>query len=146
MLPSALNFTPLFLKSSVSRIFPEPFMRHTHRQLGHKGEELCARYLKERGYTIIARNYRYHPWELDVLAVKDDTLVAAEVKSFHAPPLGAAELRIGKKKQRAMYNAIDAFLAENSQFNDYNVRIDVFIIDFSRYPAKITHYPGVIFD
>jgi len=121
-------------------------MSLTRRQLGQKGEELCARFLQEQGYRIVARNYRHGPWELDVLAVREDTLVVAEVKSFHARPLGTAEMRINRKKQQALYLGIDAFLAENSQFKDYNVRIDIFIIDFSRYPADITHYPGVIFE
>ncbi len=121
-------------------------MARQKQRLGREGEKLAARALEKAGYRIIHRNYSHPPYELDIIAVKDDTLVVAEVKSFHAPPLGAAEFRIGKKKQRALYNGIDAFLAENSQFNDYNVRIDIFIVDFSLYPASLTHYPGVIFE
>ncbi|HED10949.1 MAG TPA: YraN family protein [Caldithrix abyssi] len=116
------------------------------RKLGREGERLAARALMDAGYEIVYRNYSHPPYELDIIAVKGDTLVVAEVKSFHSPPLGAAEFRIGKKKQRALYNGIDAFLAENSQFSDYNVRIDIFIVDFSTFPANLTHYPGVIFE
>ncbi len=121
-------------------------MTDSRKKLGREGENLAARALAEAGYRIVHRNYSHPPYELDIIAVKEDTLVVAEVKSFRTPPLGAAELRIGRKKQRALYNGIDAFLAENSQFSDYNVRIDIFIVDFSAYPANLTHYPGVIFE
>ncbi len=121
-------------------------MAGSKKKLGREGEKMAARALMDAGYEIVCRNYTHPPYELDIIAVKEDTLVVAEVKSFHTPPLGAAEFRIGKRKQRALYNGIDAFLAENSQFSDYNVRIDIFIIDFSTYPADLTHYPGVIFE
>ncbi len=51
--------------------------------IGRLGEEIAARYLLDRGFKIIERNFR-RPWgELDIIAqAKDKTLVFVEVKTM----------------------------------------------------------------
>ena len=55
---------------------PDP--RHA---LGRLGEELAAAHLGRLGYAVIARNVRTRHGEIDLIAVRDGTLVFAEVKS-----------------------------------------------------------------
>jgi putative endonuclease len=52
-------------------------------QIGQIGENLACEYLRDKGYKIIARNYR-KPWgEIDIIAkAPDKTLVFAEVKTL----------------------------------------------------------------
>ena len=54
-------------------------------QLGRIGEDLAVRHLKDRGYVILARNWRAAVesvrGELDVIAQHDGTLVFCEVKA-----------------------------------------------------------------
>lgn len=51
--------------------------------LGREGEEFAAKYLERRGYRIIARNYRIHNDELDIIGVAPDkTLAFIEVKTM----------------------------------------------------------------
>ena len=38
-------------------------------ELGHRGEQVAARYLKRRGHRIIARRYRTLLGELDLVSV-----------------------------------------------------------------------------
>ena len=52
--------------------------RHT---LGALGERLAAQHLERLGYELVARNHRTRFGELDLVAVKDDTLVFVEVKT-----------------------------------------------------------------
>ena len=48
---------------------------------GNIGEEIASKYLRGLGFRIIERNYR-KPWgELDIIAVKDETIHFFEVKS-----------------------------------------------------------------
>ena len=49
--------------------------------LGDRGENLAARYLRNRGYKIIVRNYRCEGGEIDIVARDGRTLVFVEVKS-----------------------------------------------------------------
>ncbi len=52
-------------------------------ELGRLGEEAAARYLSQKGYRVVERNFR-RPWgELDVVArAPDGTLVLVEVKTM----------------------------------------------------------------
>ena len=52
-----------------------------HNELGKWGEEVAARMLTEKGYRIIARDWKDNHKDLDIVAVADDCLVIVEVKT-----------------------------------------------------------------
>ena len=53
-----------------------------HNDLGHKGEDMAAKYLQEQGYFILERNWMNKGRkELDIIATKDDIIVFVEVKT-----------------------------------------------------------------
>ncbi len=53
-----------------------------NRKKGSIGEEIATNHLIKRGFTVSKRNYR-KPWgELDIIAVKDNTVHFFEVKSI----------------------------------------------------------------
>lgn len=115
-------------------------------QLGQKGEELAAGFLQSKGHRIISRNYRFQKSELDIISIKDNTLVVSEVKSYLSPPLGAAEYRVHKKKQRQIILGAYGFLGQHPKYENMDVRFDVLIVNFSVYPAEIIHYQGAFWD
>lgn len=102
-----------------------PFAR---KEIGDWGESYAVRYLRRHGYRILARNWRYGHWELDIVAVKDGDIVFAEVKtrSYEKdrldsdPPPGMA---IRQEKIRSTRSAAIAFLRENP--TDRQPRMDV---------------------
>lgn len=49
--------------------------------LGRKGERLTRRYLRLRGYKIVARNFSTPFGEADILAQKNDVVCFVEVKT-----------------------------------------------------------------
>jgi putative endonuclease len=49
--------------------------------LGDRGENRAARYLRERGYKILIRNFRCPLGEIDIVARDGRTLVFVEVKT-----------------------------------------------------------------
>jgi len=49
--------------------------------LGDRGENRAARYLRERGYKILIRNFRCALGEIDIIARDGRTLVFVEVKT-----------------------------------------------------------------
>ena len=69
--------------------------------LGRRGEDLAHRYLKKRGYVIVARNYRLAAGdaEADIIAWQEDTLVFVEVKSRQTDEFGAPERAVGPEKE-----------------------------------------------
>jgi len=115
-------------------------------QLGVRGEDAAAEFLKSKGHLIADRNFRFQKSELDIISLIDDVLVISEVKSYQKPPLGAAEYRVDKKKQRQIILGAYGFLAENSQFENTAVRFDVIVVNFSEYPARIIQHEGAFWD
>ncbi len=61
-------------------------------QLGKFGEDIACKYLVDKGYRIIDRNFR-QPWgELDIIAkAPDKTLVFVEVKTLRQAQARQAE-------------------------------------------------------
>ncbi|HUH12847.1 MAG TPA: YraN family protein [Longimicrobiales bacterium] len=55
-------------------------MARTH-ELGRDGEALAARYLEDRGWRILARNFRSGHKEIDLVARRGHTVAFVEVKT-----------------------------------------------------------------
>jgi putative endonuclease len=117
-----------------------------NKALGIKGEKIAVDFLAEQGHKIISRNYRSGRSELDIISVSEKTLVISEVKSFYSNPLGAAEFRVNKNKQKQIIQGVYGFLDENPKYQGFDVRLDVIIVDFSEYPAKIIQYKSAFYD
>ena len=66
-----------------------------HYDLGKKGEEIAANYLAEKGYKIIARNWRFGKDEIDIIAEHDNFLVIIEVKTRSSSDYGEPEEAVG---------------------------------------------------
>lgn len=122
-------------------------MKQSQKQaLGQNGETFACAFLEKNNHQILYRNYRTGRLELDIVSMINEVLVISEVKSYHAKPLGAPEYRVNKKKQQQIINGSYRFLEENPKFQGKDVRLDIIIVDFSKYPARITHHKGAIFE
>ncbi|MFC2088632.1 YraN family protein [Calditrichota bacterium] len=110
--------------------------------LGKKGEELAAKHLRQKGYNIVERNYRFGKGEIDIICQSDDDLIIVEVKSVRVKGFGSGEERITPRKQKILIDTTYAFLDQNNQYQDFGVRFDVVVVNFFHYPAEILHYEG----
>ena len=96
-------------------------------QIGNLGEEKATEYLKRKGYTIIARNYRTNGGELDIVARKRGLLVFVEVKTRAYDAYGGPTGAVTKAKQRKMVRAATQFIKEQKpQFTD--IRFDIICV------------------
>ena len=76
------------------------------------------------GYRLVARNWRCSLGELDLVLVRDRTLVFCEVKTRRGTALGAPYEAVGWRKQRKLQRLAEAFLAV-SPLVPAEVRFDV---------------------
>jgi len=106
-------------------------MSRYKKSFGEKGEELAVKYLKNLGYEIVARNYRFGHGEIDIVAKDKDTLVFIEVKTRENLNFGPPELAVTKRKQQQIKKISEAYLYENNIF-DTECRIDVIAILMER--------------
>lgn len=50
-------------------------------ELGRKGEDLVAEYLRQKGYIVVKRNYKDRFGEIDIIAENKEEIVFVEVKT-----------------------------------------------------------------
>jgi putative endonuclease len=83
-----------------------------HQITGRRGEEDAYFYLRRRGYTIIARNFRspHHRGELDLVGWERDVLCFIEVKTRTKRDFKPAEAAVDRDKQRELSKVARDFL------------------------------------
>lgn len=50
-------------------------------ELGRKGEDLVAEYLRQKGYIVVKRNYKDRFGEIDIIAENKEEIAFVEVKT-----------------------------------------------------------------
>lgn len=85
-----------------------------HNELGQKGEDAAARLFAQKGYGIVCRNWKFHGYEIDIVAENNEWIVFAEVKTRTSAQWGNPEDFVGKTRMRRMIEAADHYLKENN--------------------------------
>ncbi len=102
-----------------------------HNEFGKWGEDLAAKYLAERGFEILARNWRHERKEVDIIAQKEGTLYFVEVKTRHGEEW-KAEQAVNAKKRTLLWRAMMAWKLQHP--SPMQVRYPVIAI--------VIHEPG----
>jgi len=115
-----------------------------HNETGKLGEELAAKFLTDKGYLILERNYRFGRAEVDIIVQKDKTLIFVEVKTRKNNRFGFPEEFVDKKKQKLMRSAAEEY-SYSTQWNG-ELRFDVIAITNAETDkALIEHFEDVFF-
>jgi len=90
-------------------------------ETGKTGEAVACSFLRINGYTILETNWRYHRYELDIIArnENDNELVVVEVKTRSEKYLVAPEDAVDRKKIRHIVSATNAYIRR------YNIELPV---------------------
>ena len=98
------------------------------RPLGARGEVAAARFLRRRGYKIVARNETLPGGELDLVAVdRRRTIVFVEVKTRDSQDAGHPAEAVGPGKQRRLTRLAVAYLKRHGLL-EYPARFDVIAV------------------
>ena len=100
-------------------------MAESH-DLGKKGEALAVKYLTDKGFRILTRNWAWGKHEIDIIAEKDNMVVFAEVKTrsdnYMMPPVTA----VNREKQRSLITAAEGYI---KRYNiDRESRFDIITV------------------
>jgi putative endonuclease len=94
------------------------------RAVGATGEDLAAAWYQERGYEVLARNWRCRAGELDLVVASARVVVFCEVKSRKTMAFGSPlEAVTAEKRQRIRHLA--ARWLEEAPFRPREIRFDV---------------------
>lgn len=108
-----------------------------HNELGTKGEQLAIDFLLKNGYQILEKNYRYLKAEVDIIALKNNILVAVEVKTRSTAFFGNPQDFVNPKKIKLLVSAIDHYVEKRDL--DVEVRFDIIAIINEKNATTIEH-------
>ncbi|CAN5780558.1 YraN family protein [soil metagenome] len=90
----------------------------THNDFGISAEQLAADYLTARGWTVLARNWRWHRRELDLVTRRGRTVAFVEVRARRATAHGHPFETISWRKRRDLALAAQAWIAAHGRADD----------------------------
>ena len=108
-------------------------LRRSRVSEGERGEDLAHRYLRERNFSVVARNWRppQGGGELDIVAWDGEVLVVAEVKTRASGVWSAPERALDDDKVRALRRAARDYV-RRSGTDPAKVRFDLIAITGDR--------------
>jgi len=116
-----------------------------HNEFGIEAEVRAAKFLEEKNYKILKRNWRYLKAEIDIIAedLNQNQIVIVEVKARKKNPLVEPEIAVKKTKRKLLIMAADAFLSENEI--DLETRFDIMSLYKSKSGWEIHHMENAFF-
>lgn len=90
-------------------------MENPKQSVGRLGEDLAATYLEGRGWTVLARNYRAGPKEIDLVVIRAGVVAFVEVKARATSTGGTPLEPIRSLKRRAVESAARRWILENGR-------------------------------
>ena len=110
------------------------------RRLGRWGEELAAGFLRAKGFSIRAANWRSRFGEIDLIAENGTYLCFVEVKLRKSSAYGSAAAFVDRRKQDKLRATAELYLARNP--TDLQPRFDV--IEIYAPQGEQTPRPGIV--
>ena len=108
-----------------------------HKLFGTKAEIYARDFLLNKGYLLLAQNYRYGRSEVDLLMQKKETLICVEVKARSTDFFGSPEKFISSKKIQLLVGAVNNYMEQNNI--DLEVRFDVIAITVKQDKWHLKH-------
>ena len=121
-------------------------VRGLKRKTGILGEDLAEKYLQEKGYVIVRKNFRTRLGEIDIIAISPDKkfLCFVEVKTRKQILFGEPIEAVDEKKARKIFSVAEEFLSSHHRIQDLEVknldiRFDVISVEITHDDIKIEH-------
>lgn len=122
-------------------------------EVGKLGEDIAVKYLKNKGYSIIERNYWQKWGEIDIVAEKDEITHFVEVKSvsyvtpggdvtYETPAFGPED-HMNKEKMCRLSKVIETYITHKGVENDWQVDLLLVYLDKKTKTAKVDLIPNI---
>lgn len=108
---------------------------------GSIGENLAAEFLEGKGFTVVARNYRWKKAEIDLIVRRENWLIFVEVKTRSSNAYGHPETFVDNYKRRLIYEAAEAYIYKTNWQG--HIRFDIVSVKPGTVP-EIFHFEDAI--
>lgn len=118
---------------------------NARQKLGKWGEQVAARHLEDKGYQIVARNWRCRRGEIDLVAQAGAAIVFVEVKTRRGRALGLPEEGLTPRKSRRLIELAQLYLAQQ-KLEEVEWRLDMVAVelDSSGKLLRCEHIPNAV--
>lgn len=121
-----------------------------NRKVGTQGEEIAAKFLEDKGFKILERNYSTKFGEIDLIAVKNNILRFVEVKLKNGDFFGAPEEMIGTNKLGKVQRMAEYYLMDNPEvakkYGAYSIDAVCIVTGESEEVERIDLYENIGFE
>jgi putative endonuclease len=114
-----------------------------HNNTGKEGETLAAKLLEQKGFRILRHNYRYHRYEVDLIAAKDKLLVFVEVKTRSGQQFGYPEEFVSQDQITFIRRAAENFIYSINW--QHYVRFDVIAVQIKDNQPVVKHFEDAFY-
>jgi len=97
-----------------------------HNDTGNKAEEMAERFLLDKGYAILDKNFTWQKGEIDIIALKDGWLIFVEVRARSEVAYGFPEQTISKNKAQLIIKTARHYIYQKDWHG--KVRFDIIAI------------------
>ncbi len=108
------------------------------RKKGKGAEEIAEKFLIQKGYKILEKNYYFERGEIDIIAEDNGVIVFVEVKSRSSAEYGEPEDSITPSKRKQLKKVAAGYFYEKELLN-VEARFDVVSIKWQEGKAVIEH-------
>lgn len=98
--------------------------------IGRMGENLAADFLQKKGFTVVARNYRFGKAEIDLIVERGDWLLFIEVKTRSSTDYGEPEEFVSSLQVNRIFDAAEEYIFKCDWQG--NIRFDVVSIKLGK--------------
>ncbi|MBO5413709.1 MAG: YraN family protein [Clostridia bacterium] len=112
-------------------------------KVGRFGEDEAVKYLKQKGYKILERNFSCKRGEIDIIALDKDEIVFIEIKARISLKYGLPSEAVTKNKLKHIYKTAEYYLYTRNLLNE-NTRIDVIEVYIKNKQVIINHLKQVV--
>ncbi len=123
------------------------------RRLGNVGEGIAVTFLESKGFEIVERNYLRTWGEIDIIAIKGDSVRFVEVKAVSRESFGdisrekegyRPEEQVHPAKLKRLCRTAEMYMNEKGDDRDFQVDVVAVCMDTKRRVARCRLYEQVL--
>lgn len=116
------------------------YKRH---EIGKLGEDLACKYLQDKGYKVVERNFEAKQGEIDIIALDKSEVVFIEVKTRSNVLYGKPAEAVNEIKQKHLVKTIEYYIYSRHLEGEL-IRIDIIEIYLWKNKYRVNHIKQVI--
>lgn len=116
-------------------------MKQFNRKTGAIGEDIAAEVLRNKGYTILERNFSNKFGEIDIIARDKKILVFVEVKTKIGIEFGLPEEMVGKRKLYKIQHMAQLYM--KGELLPCRIDVVAIVLNEDNSVQRLTHYENV---